>query len=38
LAHVIFNLNSAIPGTARECYPQMYEALEGIPGPAVYPA
>ncbi|HOG46726.1 MAG TPA: hypothetical protein PLJ35_06000 [Anaerolineae bacterium] len=28
----------SIPGTARECYLQMYEVLEGIPGPGVYPA
>ncbi len=27
-----------IPGTARECYLQMYEVLEEIPGPAAYPA
>jgi hypothetical protein len=27
-----------IPATARQCYLQMYEVLEGIPGPAVYPA
>ncbi len=29
---------AAIPNTPRECYLQMYEVLEGIPGPATYPA
>ncbi len=29
---------AAIPNTPRECYLEMYEVLEGIPGPAVYPA
>ncbi len=28
----------SIPATPRACYLQMYEVLEGIPGPAVYPA
>ena len=27
-----------IPGTPRECYLEMYEVLEGIPGQGAYPA
>lgn len=27
-----------IPATPRACYLQMYEVLEGVPGPGVYPA
>jgi len=29
---------AGIPATPRECYLEMYEVLEGIPKPGVYPA
>ncbi len=35
---VLHQRGGDIPNTPRECYLQMYEALEGIPEPAVYPA